>query len=94
MNNYNFLPFSNQSTIFPVIDSQRVFRKAKKWGFPCHEVQDQSYLILPLSSMEKWQLQFHEGSWLLLVEDVPQIFLISAQALRFLSRHREIPLAV
>jgi len=94
MNNYNFLPFSNQSTIFPVIDSKKVFRKAKKWGFPCHEFHHQSYLILPLSSVEKWQLQFHEGSWLLLVEDVPQIFLISAQALLFLSRHREIPLAV
>lgn len=94
MNNYNFLPVKNQLTIFPVIDSTKVFRKAKKWGFPCHEISPESYLILPLLSVEKWQLQFHEGCWLLLVEDVPQIFLLSAQALRFLSRHREIPLAV
>lgn len=93
MNNYNFLPL-NRSEVFSLVDSKQVFIKAKKWGFPCHEFSPASYLILPLLSVEKWQLQFYEGSWLLLVEDVPQTFLLSAQALLFLSHHREMSLAV
>jgi len=94
MNSYSFFPLNHQSTIFPLIDSKKVLKKAREWGFPCHEFQSASYLILPLSSAEKWQLQFDQDRWLLLLEDIPQVFLLSAQVIIFLNRHRQISIAV
>lgn len=67
-----------------------VINQAKKWGFICQQRQqsNSSWLILPQKDSQRWKLEQVEDSWILAVEDVPQLRLHAQEAIAFLERNR------
>lgn len=66
-----------------------MLRQASTWGFVCNEDSQGNMQILPPHPSERWKLQQVGEQWLLLIGNVPQVNLHSAEAIAFLERRRD-----
>ncbi|OUL25019.1 hypothetical protein [Nostoc sp. 106C] len=69
-----------------------ILKQAKAWGFTCEVDSYGKSLILPHNRQERWKLRIvDEEKWVLIVENVPQLFCSTFEVLQFLERHRTPP---
>ncbi len=70
---------------------ERIFNRAKVWGFVCEVNSRGTCQILPQEQKQTWKLMLTgEARWLLIVGDVPQVILQPTEVIAFLERRRGI----
>lgn len=71
----------------PVVAAfQPLLVKASDCGLACLTSEHDSYRIQPKTETPEWCLMAQEGSWLLVIRNIPQIRFGPEEALKFLDR--------
>lgn len=63
---------------------EQVVNQAIAWGFPCQQNTEGNWYISPKQQRERWQLSQSEERWLLSIDKIPQLYLVSDAVLTFL----------
>ena len=67
-----------------------VLDKAKSWGFPTQLNDESNWRILPNNPEETWQITEIDSRWILSINNIPQLYLDSGEAIAFLARRSNV----